>query len=161
MLVRTASDHRRRTYQETPVTVMTLAVVLSLLAAGAIQGGVAMVTNPIDPLGMSPAFLDRTPVDDYFLPGVFLLAIAAASLLTVPGLVLRWRWRWAGVVERAVGFRWPWVASVAIGALLLAFELTELVFVPFHPVMHPLLIGVSLAVLALPFSRSARAFLHS
>ena len=161
MLVRTTSNHRRRTLRRPPPTVITLAVVLFLLAIGALQGGVAMVVNPLDPLGMSPDFLERAPVDDYFWPGVFLLGIATASLSTIPGLLLQWSWPWAHATEKMIGYRWPWLASVAIGALLLVFELIELVMVPFHPVMHPLLIAVSLVVLLLPFTRTTRAHLRS
>lgn len=160
MLVRTVSN-RRRSVRESPPTVRTLAVVLFLLAIGAIQGGVAMVANPIDPLGMSPAFLEGSPVDDYLWPGMFLLGIAAASILVIPGLLLHWTWGWAESPEKLIGYRWPWVVSVAIGALLLIFELIELVVVPFHPVMHPLLIAVSLVVLLLPFTPTARAHLRS
>jgi hypothetical protein len=127
---------------------------------GAVQGGLAMVTNPVSPLGMSPDFLEKAPVTDYFWPGMFLLGIAAASLITVPGLLLSWEWRWATKIEAAVGHRWPWLASVLIGSVLLIFEVIELFMVPFHPVMHPLLIAGSLAILGLPFLPTARSFLR-
>jgi len=140
-----------------PLSVMALAGLLSVLLIGALQGGLAMVTNPVDPLGMSLDFLERAPVTDYFWPGVFLLGIAAASALAVPGLVFSWRWRWAAGVEAAVGYRWPWLASISIGSVLLVFELVELFVVPFHPIMHPLLIAGSTAITMLPLTPSARA----
>jgi hypothetical protein len=43
--------------------------------------------------------------------------------------------------------------------VLLTFEIIELFTVPFHPVMHPLLIAVSLALVVIPFTSSARAAL--
>jgi hypothetical protein len=142
-----------------PGTVWTLAVLLALLAIGAIQGGWAMVSNPTSPLGMPISYLDNTPIADYFLPGVFFLSIAAASLLTAVGLVTRWRWGWAYPIERTVSRRWPWIGAVAIGAILLAFEIIELFLVPFHPVMHPLLLAGSAAILLLPFTPSAAYYL--
>ncbi|HEY6634831.1 MAG TPA: hypothetical protein VI141_04375 [Acidimicrobiia bacterium] len=144
-----------------PASVITLAVLLLLLAVGSIQGGLAMVLDPTEPLGMTTAYLEDTPIDDYVLPGVFLLSLAAASLLTVVGLIVRWDWAWAHRVEKRIGYRWPWVGAIAIGALLLVFELIELFMVPFHPIMHPLLIAVSVAIIGLALSSSARAYLGS
>ena len=144
-----------------PAGIVALAILLGVLTIGALQGGIAMVTNPLEPLGMTVDYLDGTPIDDYFLPGLFLLAIAAASLTTIPGLLVRWEWGWASGIESAVGYRWPWLATVAIGAILLVFEIVELFMVPFHPVMHPLLIAGSLAIIALPMTASVRRCLRS
>lgn len=136
--------------------VIALAVLLSLLIVGALQGGLAMVANPIDPLGMSPDYLVDAPVDDYFWPGMFLLGIAATSAITVVGLLLPWSWGWAKGIEGVIGYRWPWIGALAIGVVLLTFEIIELFLVPFHPVMHPLLIAASLAVIFLTITPRAR-----
>ncbi len=144
-----------------PGTVWTLAALMALLAVGAIQGGWAMVTDPMSPLGMPVSYLENAPIGDYFLPGVFFLCIAAASLLVAIGLVSHWRWRWAGGIEAVVGHRWPWIGAVAVGGVLLAFEIIELFLVPFHPVMHPLLLAGSSAILLLPFTPSASRFLDA
>jgi hypothetical protein len=143
-----------------PASVIILAVLLGLLTIGAVQGGIAMLADPLTPLGMSVEYLEGTPVDDYVLPGLFLLGIAAASLITIAGLVFGWRWKWAAGIESRVGYRWPWIAALATGAVLLVFEIIELFLVPFHPVMHPLLIAGSVAILALALSPSARRYLR-
>jgi hypothetical protein len=132
----------------------------ALLAIGAAQGGFAMLTNPVDPLGMSPSFLEGTPVSDYFWPGVFLACIAAAAMVTAVGLMFDWRWPWARAIEKVVGFRWPWLGAVATGAILLIFEITELFLVPFHPIMHPLLIASSATIVLLALLPSSRSFLE-
>jgi hypothetical protein len=141
--------------------VITLAVLLALLSIGAFQGGIAMLADPQTPLGMSVEWLEGTPVDDYFLPGLFFMGIAAASLITIPGLVFGWRWKWAAGIESRVGYRWPWIATLATGSVLLIFEIIELFLVPFHPIMHPLLIAGSLAIIALALSPSARRHLKA
>jgi hypothetical protein len=133
---------------------------LALLVVGAVQGGIAMIRDPLQPLGMPTSFLDGTPIDTYFWPGVFLLAIAAASLVTILGLMLGWRWQWAAGIEGAVGYRWPWLGALATGTVLLVFEIIELFMVPFHPVMHPLLIAGSLAIVWLTVTPSTRAHLR-
>ncbi len=154
-LVRTGT---RRSHRP-PGTIIALGTLLIVLVLGSIQGGWAMVTNPVSPLGMSVDFLERAPVDDYLWPGLFLLGIALASSITVVGLFVRWEWPWASPIENAIGYRWPWVGAMAVGVVLLAFEIIELFMVPFHPVMHPLLITVSLTVLLLASTRSARQHL--
>jgi hypothetical protein len=132
---------------------------LGLLAVGALQGGIAMIVDPLEPLGMSVSYLDGTPVDTYFWPGVFLLAISAASLVTVSGLAFGWRLQWAAGIESSMGHTWPWLGAVAIGGVLLVFEVIELFLIPFHPIMHPLLIGVSLAIIGLALTTSSQRYM--
>jgi hypothetical protein len=147
------------TNRRRPPTVIGLLALLALLIVGGLQGGIAMVVDPLKPLGMTIDFLERAPVHTYFWPGLFLLGIAAASALTFAGILFGWRWRWAAAIEERTGHRWPWLGAIAIGAVLLVFEVIELFLVPFQPVLHPLLIAVSLALIGLPLTRSARAYL--
>ena len=159
MSVLTPTHSDTRDTGRRPAGIVALASLLGLLTVGALQGGIAMVVNPTEPLGMTVEYLDRAPVDDYYLPGLFLLAIAAVSIVTIAGLVYGWRWRWASSIESRIGYRWPWLGAVSIGGILLVFELIELFVVPFHPVMHPLLIAGSLAILILALTPQARRYL--
>jgi hypothetical protein len=143
-------------YRWPPATVTALGILLALLVVGAVQGGLAMVTDPTHPLGMTTEYLEGSPVDTYYWPGWFLLAIAAASVITTVGLFSNWQWHWARGIEETVGFRWPWIGAMSIGLVLLTFEVIELFLVPFHPVMHPLLIAASLAIVVLALTPSAR-----
>jgi hypothetical protein len=156
------TSHSRRTasIRDTrPATIKWLAALLGLLTVGALQGGIAMLADPLQPLGMPVSYLDGTPIDDYVLPGLFLLGIAAACLITIAGLLFQWDWKWAAPIERRIGHRWPWLAALATGGVLLIFEIIELFLVPFHPVMHPLLIVGSLAIMTLVLTPSARSHL--
>jgi hypothetical protein len=143
-----------------PLTVIALIGLLALLAFGAVQGGFAMVTNPLEPLGMPLDYLEKTPVDTYLWPGVFFLAIAGASLLTVSGLLFDWPMRWAFPIEARVGYRWPWIGALSTGTVLLAFEILELFLIPFHPVMHPLLLAGSAAIIWLTWTHPTREHLR-
>jgi hypothetical protein len=58
-----------------------------------------------------------------------------------------------------MGRTWPWLGAVAIGGVLLVFELIELFLIPFHPIMHPLLIAVSLAIIGLALTTSSQRHL--
>jgi hypothetical protein len=159
MSVTSQSRSTASTRHTRPATIKWLAALLGLLTVGALQGGIAMVVDPLEPLGMPVSYLDGTPIDDYVLPGLFLLGIAAACLITIAGLLFRWDWKWAAPIEKRMGHRWPWLAALATGGVLLIFEIIELFLVPFHPVMHPLLIVGSLAIIALVLTPSAGAYL--
>jgi hypothetical protein len=139
-----------------PVSVVVLALLLGILVIGTFAAAREMITNPLEPFGMTTEWLDKAPVDTYFWPGMFFLGMTVAALLTLAGLLFRWPWNWAQGIESRVGYRWPWLGAVSTGAVLLLFEIIELFLVPFHPVMHPLLIAASLAIVGLPFTRSAR-----
>lgn len=159
MSVVSPSREELRKAPRRPASIIGLAGLLTLLVIGALQGGFAMVTDPLEPLGMPVSYLEGAPVSDYFWPGWFLLGIAAASLLAIAGLMLGWEWKRASGIEDFIGHRWPWLAVLSIGGLLLVFEIVELFIVPFHPVMHPLLIAGSLAILLLALTPSARRHL--
>ena len=161
MSVTSQSRSTASTRHTRPATIKWLAALLGLLTVGALQGGIAMVVDPLEPLGMPVSYLDGTPIDDYMLPGLFLLGIAAACLITNAGLLFRWDWKWAAPIEKRTGHRWPWLAALATGGVLLIFEIIELFLVPFHPVMHPLLIIGSLAIMALVLTPSACSYLRS
>lgn len=141
-----------------PASIVVLSVLLGILGVGTFEAARAMITNPLEPFGMTTEWLENSPVDTYFWPGMFFVGMTLAILITLAGLVFRWPWKWAQGIESRVGYRWPWLGAVSIGVVLLLFEIIELFLVPFHPVMHPLLIAGSLAIIWLPFSRSARKY---
>ena len=150
----------RVTRNRLPVSIVALSVLLGILVIGTFAAARAMITNPLEPLGMTTEWLQKSPVDTYFWPGLFFLGMTLASLLTLAGLLFRWPWKWAQGLESRIGYRWPWIGAVSIGVVLLIFEIIELFLVPFHPVMHPLLIAWSLTIIWLPLTRSAREHLE-
>ena len=153
-------DQDRRSGRGTlPPGAIALAFVLGLLLIGCVQGGIAMVRDPLTPLGMTTETLSDAPIHTFTLAGWFLLGLAAASALTLVGLLTDWRWSWASRIERLAGHRWPWIGSIATGTVLAVFEVIELFMVPFHPVMHPLLILVALVLVWLPLTPAVRQHL--
>jgi hypothetical protein len=142
-----------------PATVVALVVFLGILTIGTFEAARAMITDPLTPLGITTEWLEKTPVDTYFWPGMFFVGMTLASIVTIVGLVFGWEWKWARRIESRIGYRWPWLGALSTGVVLLIFEVIELFLVPFHPVMHPLLILWSLTIIGLPLTRSARSYL--
>jgi hypothetical protein len=139
-----------------PGSAKGLVIALGLLSVGALQGGIAMLMDPYQPLGMTPVVLVNTPLDSFLLPGLFLLGMAAASLITLVGVALG---RSNGRFSTVMGSDWRRPAALAVGVVLLIFELIELALIPFQPIMHPLLIVLALAIIGLGSAPSARVYL--
>lgn len=144
-----SSGYRFGSVWRPPHTVGWLAFLLPTLAIVAFQGGFVMVMDQREPMGMTVELLERTPVDTFLWPGIVLLTLSAAALLATAGIVFGWHWRWAHRIESRIGFRWPWVASLAVGVVLLVFEVVEIYMIPFHPVLHPLLTVWSVGIILL------------
>ena len=147
------------TRKRLPVSIVALSVLLGILVIGTFAAARAMIIDPLEPFGMTTEWLEKAPVATFFWPGMFFLGLTLASVLTLAGLLTRWQWKWAQGIESRIGYRWPWSGAVSIGVVLLLFEIVELVLVPFHPVMHPLLIAWSVVIIWLPFTHSARRHL--
>jgi hypothetical protein len=156
-----SSGYRFGSVWRPPRPVAWLAGLLPVLAIVALQGGVVMVASPLEPMGLSADLLRHAPVDTYFWPGVFLLAIAAVALMITVGIVFGWRWNWAAPIERRLGFRWPWLGAVSVASALLVFEIIEVYTFPFHPILHPLLILWTVGILLLACSPSTRDHLRA
>jgi hypothetical protein len=90
-----------------PRSVRALIALLALQALGAIGGGVGLVQDPVNNIGMPVSLLEGTPFSDYLWPGVILLVVVGIFPLGVLHGVLRRRlWGW-------------WLALAAGGGLMI------------------------------------------
>jgi len=133
---------------------------LAFLATGGLVGGTAFVTDPTGAsIGARLTWLEKTPVSDFLLPGLFLLVVyVLGSLALIAGLL----WRPApGVVRRldaALHHHWAWVGTIAMGATLVAWILYEFTIFPERMVLQPLLLCVGAAMVALCAAPSIRRY---
>src|SRR3954464_1461822 len=106
-----------------PATVGREAALLAFLAIGGFTGGLSFVIDPTGArLGAKLAWLEKTPVRDFLLPGLFLLVVyAIGSVTLIVGLV----WRPAPGVLRPIDatlhHHWAWVGTIAMGVTLVAW----------------------------------------
>jgi hypothetical protein len=143
-------DHRR---ERMIGEVVTLAGLLVMLAVAAIAGGAMMMADPSgESLGLETAMLEEVPlVGDYLIPGVLLFALLGlAPLLVAAGL---FGLRLPGVerFERRLGYRWPLLASVAQGAIVVAWILLQYLWLPeTAPVQWvTLVVGIGILIFSL------------
>jgi hypothetical protein len=78
-----------------PRTLWALMVLTAVQIIGATAGGVGLVQDPINNIGMSLSLLDGTPFKDYLIPGLILLIVVGLfPIVPLVGLVMRRRWGW-------------------------------------------------------------------
>lgn len=109
-----------------PVTVWLLIVALLVLALGGLAGAYGFLSDPTGSgMGMADQ-LDRLPVPDYTLPGIFLLlAMFLFPVVLVYGLLARPRWQWLDPLVVWSHAHWAWAGSLILGlglALWLAIQ---------------------------------------
>jgi hypothetical protein len=142
-----------------PGTFIGLAWLLGLLLAISLPSAIMMVVDPTGAFGMSPTLLERAPIDSLFWMGMFLFGLSAALATSLAGMRFRWQWPWAASIQRATGLHWSWLGAVASGAVLVIFEIVELFFIDFSPVLHPMMLGFGVGIIGLASTRSVRAYL--
>ena len=110
-------------------------------------------------LGAKLAWLDGTPVNDFLLPGLFILGIyGLATLFLMVGLVWRASPGFLRRLDLRLGRHWSWAGTMLVGAVLVAWILYEFAIFPDRMVLQPILIGVGALMVAIPLLPSMRGF---
>jgi len=133
---------------------------LGMLSLGGFIGGLSFVRDRTGAeLGANLTWLQKTPVDDFFLPGLFLLGVyGIGSLLLMVGLAWRWSPGPFRRVDARLGYHWSRIGAIGQGAVLVAWILYEFVALPDQMLLQPILIGVGVLMIALSLTPSLRRF---
>lgn len=131
---------------------------LGFVGVTALGGGIEMLAFPLGNDFVPRAWLDHVPVvETWVLPGIVLGSVfGIGSLCAAVGLWRRRRQDPRNVVERATGRHWSWAASLVIGALLFAWIMLEVVFIPERSVIEALYLSVSVAIVWLTLRSDVR-----
>jgi hypothetical protein len=103
-----------------PGSVWALMIFMAIQAVGAIAGGIGLLQDPVNNIGMPLGFLEGSPFSDYLIPGLILLV--AVGLLPAVALF--------GVTRHR---RWGWWLAVAAGAGLVIWIVTEVALLGLLP----------------------------
>jgi hypothetical protein len=133
---------------------------MAFLALGGSVGGISLVLDRSGAgLQADPAWLERTPVHDFFLPGLFILGIyGIGTLVAIIGLLTRAAPGRLAVFDRRWGHHWAWILTIAIGGALVAWILYELLIFSDTIWLQPVLLGVGGVMVLAPLSRSMVAW---
>lgn len=103
------------------------------VAFWALAGGIGMMGGGLD---LPKEWLDGTPFNDYFVPGLILFVVVGGSMLAASLAVWR-RNRFAGP------------ASLAVGSILLIWIIVQVALIGYRSWMQPTFFAFGLAVVAL------------
>ena len=140
------------------IALWPLLAVMGFLSIGGFVGGLSFISDRSGAgLGVDLSWLEHTPVHDFLLPGLFILAVyAIGTAILMAGLA----WRFSpGPLRRAdrwIGFHWSWAATMLVGAVLIGWILYEFAIIPERIALQPILIAVGVLMLAIPMLPSMR-----
>jgi len=152
-----------RVHHRHPALAWPLVAAMTWLSMGGFAGGIPMLRDPTGRLvGAKLSWLDRTPVNDFFVPGLFLVAVYGVGvLLLIAGLLWTSSPGPTRAVNRLTGHHWSWVGTIAVGAVLVAWIAYEYVVFPTTSWLMPALLAVGALMIALPMAPSMRRFYAS
>jgi hypothetical protein len=125
-----------------PTTAMALMILTAIQALGATAGGIGLVRDPVNNIGMPLGMLKGSPFNDYLIPGLILLMVVGLFPLAVLYGLLRTR-------------QWGWWLVVASGGGLVIWIIAEVALLGYLPgagigmQIAMGLLGVGILVLAL------------
>jgi hypothetical protein len=140
-----------------PAALRALLFWLILLAIGGLYGGIAMLFDPSGGLLQMAEVLPLLPVNDYFLPGLFLLGLMGLlPLFLIYGL---WFRRKGGKSAFFSGRYHPaWTGTVFLGIILTLWLFTQEILIGFRWPIQFITAANGLLILVFAFLPSVRNF---
>ncbi len=143
-----------------PIGLYLLLFCLLFIGVGGLHGGIAFILEPGGSLlGMTTAFLGNFPIQNYFLPGLFLLTVMGIVPLLL--VVLLWQkrsWGWGQRFQSRTHEHWTWNAVALFGYLLLGWLLFQAVIIGFGAPIQWIVALVALAIVGLCHYPSVRKY---
>jgi len=83
---------------------------------GAMSGGLAAITNPQEPLGMSAIYLKNSPFTNYFIPGIILFVVIGLGNV-FSALMFHFKSKFQGYISSV--FSWALVIWIFVQCIML------------------------------------------
>jgi hypothetical protein len=121
-------------------------------------GGWSFIGDPTGAgLQAKPTWLERTPVEDFLLPGLFLFgAYGIGGAIVIAGLLGRGSPGPLARLDRWIGWHWSWAGAIAYGVVLVLWIAYELLVMPERIWIQPVLIVVGVLIATIPLLPSMR-----
>ena len=126
-----------------------LLIVLGFLGLGAIAGGGSLIISPTgELLGMPVSMLEKSPFNDFFVPGIILfLALGLFPILLIFALLKKPESRLAEKVNFFKDMHWAWTFSIYTGFVLISWIQIQMVFIQAVHWLHTFYIFLALLIL--------------
>jgi hypothetical protein len=144
--------------QRRPALRWILLPAMAFLSLGGFAGGVSLLVDRTGTgLQADLAWLDHTPIHDFFLPGLFILGVyGIGTLVAIMGLTTRGSPGPLSRLDERFGYHWSWALTIVIGAILVAWILYEFAIFSATIWLQPVLIVVGLMMVGIPLTPAMR-----
>lgn len=83
---------------------------------GALAGGLAAITNPKNPIGVSPEILVNSPFKDFLIPGILLFTVIGLGNI-ICALLFKFKLKYQGYISSV--FSWALVIWIVVQCIML------------------------------------------
>lgn len=150
------TQHRRRPL----IPLLALSLCLLFLGINGVIGGILMLRDPNGaPMGMPVSDLERTPFQNFFLPGLWLIFIwGGGGFTALIGLWLRPEWLNFKFLRRLTHEHWGWTLSIVLGLALLVWLTVQVLTLPEIAPIQFILYGLAVLLVGLPLLPHMRQY---
>lgn len=131
--------------QTRPFTVYLLMALLVFLVLNSLAGGIGLMGDPSGKtIGFPQGWLDYTPFDSFFIPGLILFTVLGIfPLLVTVLLYFKPTWSIMGSLEHLTHEHWSWWASLTVGIATVTWIVVQFLMLGAR---HPVQIGLEIIV---------------
>ncbi|WP_239004823.1 hypothetical protein [Paenibacillus tepidiphilus] len=140
--------------------VILLYILQGFLGLGAIGGGLVLLVDPSgDMIGMPTSVLERSPFDNFLIPGLLLLFIfGLLPLIVLYGLYRKPQWDWALKLTPFKKLHGAWSLSLYIGFGQIIWIVVQTFMMNAVSVIHVVYAGVGLLIQAVTLLPSVQGY---
>ena len=151
------SKNRRR-----PFTLWVVIAAQFILGFGSMDNGSRLFTAPDgSSMGVSVDLLAGSPFQDFRIPGILLFLVGVCLLLAAIALLVRPSWRWLQTINPCKKYHWSWAFSLAAGAVLLVWIITEAAMAGFFSPHQPAIGAMGIVIILLTLLPGVRSYYRS
>jgi hypothetical protein len=146
-----------------PFAARVLVFLLLFIGIGGLISGLMLFLSPSGELmKWSVEMLEGTPFTNFLIPGIVLfLFIGIFPILVSYGLLRQLSWRWAETINIFKKYHWSWIASLAVGVIMLIWIIVETSLLGYISFLQPVITIWGIVIIALTLLPNARNYLNS
>ena len=132
-----------------PLAWFVMAGCMIFLSIMALPVGFTMITQPANmPIGMPMEWLNTTPFEDYFIPGLILFTVIGLFPLAILyGLLRRPNWPWLNGLESRLHEHWSWIACIVYGLAVMIWIAVQVYWMGLSHPLQPAVFLLGLVIL--------------
>lgn len=118
------------------------------LGINASYGGILLMLKPDGSLlGMNKDWLNDSPFNNYFIPGILLFTfLGVCSILIFIGLIKKVKWRWTNSLNIYKDRYWAWTFSIYSSIISISWITIQLIMTQYFWI-QPLIIFIGIGIL--------------